>query len=101
MRLSIIHVSLALYLGMTTLTNQSGGYNGSKKTKHINRRAKAALMTAIARHINLVAESKLYYDKKRLEGKKHNQAVRSLGRHMVRVIWSMIKHQRDYEKRNK
>lgn len=93
--------SLALYLGMATLTNQSGAYSGSKKTKHVNRRAKAALMTAIARHINLVAESKLYYDKKRLEGKKHNQAVRSLGRHMVRVIWSMIKHQRDYEKRNK
>lgn len=55
------------------------------------------MMTAIARHINHVAEAKSYYDKKRKEGKKHNQAVRSLARHMIRVIWSMIKNDRDYK----
>ncbi|MDQ6976636.1 MAG: hypothetical protein Q9M75_00830 [Ghiorsea sp.] len=31
-------------------------------------------------------QSKAYYDKKRAEGKKHNQAVRSLARHLSRVI---------------
>ena len=85
---------------MTSLTNQSGNYNGSKNTKHVNRRAKLALMTAIARHIKCVEESKCYYDKKRAEGKKHNQAIRSLGRHMVRVIWSMLKNNRDYQHRD-
>jgi hypothetical protein len=54
------------------------------------------MMTAIAHHIRSVPESKIYYNKKRREGKKHNQAVRSLGRHMVRVIWSMIKHDQFY-----
>ena len=62
-------------------------------------RAKAAMMTAVARHIDCVPESKAYYDRKRAEGKKHNQAVRALGRHLVRVIWSMLKNERDYELR--
>lgn len=91
--------SLALYLGMAVLDNSSGKYEGSKSSKHVNYQAKAAMMTAVARHIETSTESKDYYNKKRKEGKKHNQAVRSLGRHMVRVIWSMLKKRRDYEVR--
>lgn len=88
--------SLALYLGMAVLDNSSGKYAGTKASKHVNYHAKAAMMTAVAIHIRNAEESKKYYDKKRLEGKKHNQAVRSMGRHLVRVIWSMLKNQRDY-----
>jgi hypothetical protein len=43
-----------------------------------------------------VAESAAYYEKKRAEGKKHNQALRSLGRHLVRVLWKMIQAKRSY-----
>ena len=88
--------SLALYSGMTRLENSSGLCAGSKNTRQVNSHARAALVTAIARHINQVPESKTYYDKKRAEGKTYNQAVRALGRHMIRVIWSMIQQQRDY-----
>ena len=91
--------SLALYLGMAVLDNSSGKYEGTKNNKHVNYNAKAAMMTAVARHIDNVEESKVYYDKKRAAGKRHNQAVRALGRHLVRVIWSMLKNKRDYEKR--
>ena len=62
-------------------------------------RAKAATMVAVARHISCVPASKAYYDKKRAQGKRHNQAMRALGRHLVRVIWSMLKNGRDYEMR--
>jgi transposase len=89
--------SLALYLGMAVLDNSSGKYQGTKGSKHVNYNAKSAMMTAVARHVHTSTQSKLYYEKKRKEGKRHNQAVRSLGRHMVRVIWSMIKKERDYE----
>lgn len=89
--------SLALYLGMAVLDNSSGKYEGTKQSKHVNYHAKSAMMTAIARHIETSEQSKIYYHKKRKEGKKHNQAVRSLGRHMTRVIWSMINNKRDYE----
>lgn len=88
--------SLALYIGMTRLDNSSGIYVGTKNTRQVNRHARAAMMTAAARHINNTPQSRLYYDKKLGEGKSHNQAVRALGRHLVRVIWSMLKKQRQY-----
>ena len=91
--------SLALYLGMSPLSKDSGQHHGSKCPRQVNRRAKAAMMTAVARHINFVPQSRVYYDRKRAEGKKHNQAVRALGRHLVRVIWSMLNNRRDYELR--
>lgn len=93
--------SLALYVGMGVLSNQSGKYSGTKRPRSVNTRAKAAMMVAVARHISQNTEAKTYYDKKRAEGKKHNQAIRSLGRHLVRVMWSMLKNCRDYELREK
>jgi len=92
--------SLALYVGMAVLDNRSGNYNGCRTARQVNRRTKAAMMTAVARHVNCIDSSRRYYDKKRAEGKAHNQAIRSMGRHMVRVIWSMLKYERDYETRD-
>ncbi len=93
---------LAVYVGMAALDNSSGKKTAAKKTpRQVNTRAKAAMMVAVARHIACVPESKTYYDKKRAEGKKHNQAVRSLGRHLVRVIWAIVKQGKKYELREK
>lgn len=89
--------SLALYLGMATLDNSSGNYRGSKMPKHVNTRAKAAMMVAVDHHRRNVEESSRYYDKKRAEGKKHNQAVRALGRHLCRVIFKMLRDEKTYE----
>ena len=89
--------SLSLYLGMSTLDNSSGKYQGTKTPKHVNTRAKAAMMIALDRHRKYVPESQRYYEKKRSEGKKHNQAIRSLGRHLSRIIYKMLKEERDYE----
>ncbi|ACM21467.1 transposase, IS116/IS110/IS902 family [Geotalea daltonii FRC-32] len=88
--------SLALYLGMTNLDNSSGKKKGSKPPKQVNERAKAAMMTAVDRHRKQVPQSQTYYRKKRAEGKKHNQAVRALGRHLCRVIFKMLKENRGY-----
>jgi transposase len=89
--------SLALYLGMSTLDNRSGKYQGTKAPKQVNTRAKAAMMIGVDRHRKKVAESQRYYEKKRAEGKKHNQAVRALGRHLTRIIYRLLKEERDYE----
>lgn len=91
--------SLALYFGMCPLDHQSGQHQGSRRPRQVNRRAKAAMMTAVAHYIREVPQFRVYYEKKRAEGKKHNQAVRALGRHLVRVMWSMMKQGRDYELR--
>ncbi len=88
--------SLALYLGMATLDNSSGKYRGSKAPKHVNARAKAAMMMAVDHHRKRVPQSQRYYEKKRAEGKKHNQAIRALGRHLCRVIFKMLSQERPY-----
>ena len=88
---------LALYLGMAALDNSSGRQKGTKTPKHVNTRAKAVMMIAVDRHRKCVPESQNYYEKKRAEGKKHNQAVRALGRHLCRVIFKMLKQEKDYE----
>lgn len=92
--------SLALYLGMATLDNSSGKHKGSKSPKQVNTRAKAAMMTAIDRHRKYVPESQRYYEKKRLQGKAHNQAIRALGRHLCRIIYKMLKEEREYQIRS-
>jgi len=89
--------SLALYMGMAVLDNKSGKYQGTRTPRNVNFRAKAAMLVGVDHHMKLNPESRKYYEKKRSEGKKHNQALRSLGRHMTRVIWSMVKNDRDYE----
>ena len=88
--------SLALYLGMAALDNSSGQYQGTKAPRQINRRAKAAMMVAVDRHRKQIPASQRYYEKKRAEGKGHNQAVRALGRHLCRIIFKMFKEQRRY-----
>ena len=90
---------LALYLGMSALDNSSGRQKGSKIPRHVNTRAKAVMMVAVDRHRKCIPESRNYYEKKRAEGKKHNQAVRALGRHLCRVIFKMLKQEKDYETR--
>jgi transposase len=88
--------SLALYLGMATLDNSSGKSRGSKPPRHVNARAKAAMMSAIDHHRKWVPQSQRYYERKRAEGKKHNQAIRALGRHLCRVIFKMLSQERPY-----
>ncbi len=88
--------SLALYLGMAALDNSSGKFRGSKAPKHVNARAKAAMMAAVDHHRKRVPQSLRYYERKRAEGKKHNQAIRALGRHLCRVIFKMLSQQRPY-----
>lgn len=88
--------SLALYLGMAPLDNSSGSHKRSKTPRQVNTRAKAAMMAAVDRHRKFIPESERYYEKKRAAGKKHNQAVRALGRHLCRVIHKMLRNKVAY-----
>jgi hypothetical protein len=83
-------------IAVATLDNSSGKYRGSKAPKHVNTRAKAAMMIAVDHHRKLVPQSQTYYEKKRAEGKTHNQAIRALGRHLCRVIYKMLSQNRTY-----
>src|SRR5690625_3414744 len=79
--------SLAVYLGMANLDHSFGKQRGAKPPKHVNTRAKAAMMVGVDRHRKQVPESQRFYEKKRAQGKTHNQAIRALGRHLCRVLF--------------
>ena len=89
--------SLALYLGMAPLDQASGLTRRGRPPKCVNSRCQNAMMPCVVRHMRCVPESRAYYDRKRAQGKRHNQAVRALGRHLTRVIWRMLTQERDYE----
>ena len=52
---------LAMYVGMASLDNSSGKKSGTRTSRHVNTRAKAAMMVAVARHIECVQISRVYY----------------------------------------
>jgi len=89
--------SLAVYLGMANLDHSSGKSRRSKRPKHVNVRAKAAMRIAVDKHRKLCPQSKRYYEKRRAEGKTHHQAIRALGRHLCPVIFKMLKEDRPYQ----
>jgi transposase len=90
--------ALAVYLGVACLDHQSGtSSKRGKPARHVNKLAQAALLTATDRHRHFCQQSARYYEKKRSEGKTHIQATRALARHLTRVIYKMLTHNRDYK----
>ena len=87
---------LAVYCGVACINDDSGK---SKKTRAVykaNRICKATLIEIAGCTIRYVPQSKVYYDKKRAEGKKHNHALRCLARQLIKVIFKLLTEDRDY-----
>lgn len=87
---------LAVYCGVACIDDDSGK---SKKTKVVykaNKICKSTMIEIAGCTIRYIPESKAYYDKKRAEGKKHNHAVRCLARQLIKVVFKMLKEDRDY-----
>jgi len=87
---------LAVYCGVACINDDSGK---SKKTRAVykaNRICKATMIEIAGCTIRYVPQSKTYYQKKRAEGKKHNHALRCLARQLIKVIFKMLKEDRDY-----
>jgi transposase len=88
--------SLAVYLGVAPLDRSSGKRMSAKLSRQINPRARDALVIAMVHHMQAVPASRAFYDRKRVEGKTHMQALRTLARHMVRILFRMLTNNRDY-----
>jgi transposase len=82
---------LAAYAGLAPVTRQSGSsIRGESKSRRGNHRLKHALwMSAFCslRH----ERSRIYYARKRAQGKKHNAAVVCLARRRCDVIHAMLR----------
>lgn len=91
---------LAAYLGVACVENSSGKKNGTKAIKKANKIGKATMIAIASNMVVKDAESKRYYEKKKAEGKKHNDALRCLARQLVKVIFKMLTEDRDFIVKN-
>lgn len=87
---------LGLYCGVAPLNDKSGKRNRTKRAFRVNRLAKDALMQIAAASIRSNAKSRAFYERKIKEGKRHWQAVKALARHIVRVLYVMLKNETEY-----
>jgi transposase len=87
---------LAVYCGIACIDDDSGKSQKTRVVYKANRRCKATMIEIAGCTIRYVPESKAYYEKKRAEGKKHNHALRCLARQLIKVIFKLLKEDRDY-----
>jgi transposase len=88
---------LAAYAGLGPTPRQSGtSIRGNVASRHGNHRLKDALFLAAFASLKH-PPSRTYYDRKRAEGKRHNQAVLCLARRRVDVLHAMLTHGTPYQ----
>lgn len=87
---------LASYAGLAPVTRQSGkSLNGESKSRRGNHRLKNAMFLAAFAALRS-PESKVFYDRKRAEGKRHNAALICLARRRCNVILAMLQTGQPY-----
>jgi transposase len=88
---------LAAYAGLGPTPRQSGtSIRGNIPSRHGNHRLKNALFLAAFASLKH-PPSRTYYDRKRAEGKRHNQAVLCLARRRVDVLHAMLTRRSPYQ----
>lgn len=84
--------ALASYAGLAPTTRQSGTSIKSERVSHSgNKRLKRALFLSAFASIRFDPTSRAYYDRKRAQGKRHNQALISLAHRRLTVIFAMLR----------
>jgi transposase len=87
---------LASYAGLAPVTRQSGkSLNGESQSRRGNHRLKNAMFLAAFASLRS-PDSKVFYDRKRAEGKKHNAALICLARRRCDVILAMLRNGEHY-----
>lgn len=84
--------ALASYAGLAPTTRQSGTSIKSERVSHSgNKRLKRALFLSAFATIRTDPISRAYYDRKRAEGKRHNQAIIALAHRRLTVMFAMLR----------
>ncbi|MFJ2723026.1 IS110 family transposase [Streptomyces sp. NPDC087437] len=81
---------LAGFGGVAPVPRDSGKISGNlHRPQRYNRRLQRVFYTSALFSIRKCEESRLFYDRKRAEGKRHTQAVLALVRRRVNVLWAL------------
>lgn len=89
---------LAGFAGLAPAPHDSGKRSGNlHRPKRYHRRLQRVFYMSAMISIRCNPDSRIYYDRKRAEGKRHNQAVLALARRRVNVLWALLRDNRSYE----
>jgi transposase len=89
---------LAGVSGLAPVPRDSGRISGNlKRPRRYDRRLLRACYLAAQIAIRTDAASRVYYDRKRSEGKTHTQAVLALARRRLNVLWAMLRDHTAYQ----
>lgn len=89
---------LAGYAGPAPAPRDSGRISGNlHRPRRYHRGLQRALHTSALISIRCHQPSRMFYDRKRSEGKRHVQAVLALARRRVDVVWALLRDQRCFE----
>jgi transposase len=92
---------LAAYAGLVPAAHDSGKRVGNhRKGRGGNKVLKRVFYQSAFSSMRAVPESRVYYDRKRAEGKRHTQAVIALARRRVNVLWAMLRDETTFETRS-
>ena len=87
---------LAIYCGIACVNNDSGKVTKARVVYKANKICKQTLIMMAGCSIHFNPQCKVYYLKKRAEGKNHNHILRCLARQLIKVIYKMLTEDRDY-----
>src|SRR5215212_10946350 len=83
---------LAAYAGLVPAARDSGKRTGqSRRMRGGNKTLKRVFYQSAFASLRASPESRVFYDRKRAEGKRHTQALIALARRRVNVVWAMLR----------
>jgi transposase len=91
---------LAAYSGLVPAARDSGkrvGYH--RRMRGGNKTLKRVFYQSAFASLRSAPESRIFYDRKRAEGKRHTQALIALARRRVNVLWAMLRDGTTFESR--
>jgi transposase len=92
---------LAAYAGLVPAARDSGKRVGNnKRMRGGNKTLKRVFYQSAFASLRSAPESRVFYERKRAEGKRHTQALIALARRRVNVVWAMLRDGTSFESRS-
>jgi transposase len=92
---------LAAYAGLVPAARDSGKRVGNnKRMRGGNKVLKRVFYQSAFASLRSAPDSRVFYDRKRSEGKRHTQALIALARRRVNVLWAMLRDGTTFESRS-
>jgi transposase len=89
---------LAAFAGLAPAARDSGKRAGNnRRMRGGNRKLKQVFYQAAFASLRSSPESREFYNRKRAEGKRHNQALIALARRRVNVLWAMLRDGTEFD----